>query len=78
MNLYIFRVHNSLYVRANHFMFQIRYRSVFVSMLWNTHQEMRANRAKLGKRHRHADEIEAKQLDALDRKAKSRCSQLPL
>ena len=39
---------------------------------------MRANRAKLGRRHRHANEIEAKQLDTLERETKSQYSRLPL
>lgn len=47
-------------------------------MLWTAHREMRANRAKLGERHRHANEIEAKQLDALERETKSHYSRLPL
>lgn len=49
-----------------------------VSVFWTTHREMRANRAKLGKRHRHANEIEAKQLDALERETESQYSRLPL
>lgn len=45
-------------------------------MLWTAHWEIRANRAKLGERYQYANEIEAKQLDALERK--SHYSRLPL
>lgn len=47
-------------------------------MFWITHQEMRANGVKLGERYRHVNEIEAKQLDALERETKFHYSRLPL